>query len=114
MKGQTMTLKLATVCFVFTALLAPLAAQAEDQDADRMHPKAFVKNSVITAKIKASLAETKLSSLMHIRVDTDNKGTVVLKGKVKTQEEADKAIEIARNTEGVTSVASKIKVHKDD
>lgn len=110
---QIMTIKLATVSFIFATLLAPMAAHAEDQDSDRMHPKTFVKNSVITTKIKAGLAETKMNSLIHIHVDTDRKGAVVLKGKVKTQEEADKAVEIARATEGVTSVANSIKVLPD-
>ena len=91
-----------------------MAAHAEDQDADRTHPVTFVKNSVITTKIKANLADAKMSSLLHIRVDTDRKGAVVLKGRVKTQAEADKAVEIARGTEGVTSVASHIQVRKDD
>ncbi len=109
-----MTIKLATACFLLAAVLAPVAAQAEDQDADRSHPITFVKNSVITTRIKANLADAKMSSLLHIRVDTDRKGAVVLKGKVKTQEEADKAVEIARGTEGVTSVESHLKVRKDD
>ena len=109
-----MKMNLATTCFVIGTLLAPVAAFAEDSDSDRTHPMTFVKDSVITTKIKAKLAEEKLRSLVHIKVDTDRKGAVVLKGKVKTQEEADKAVEIARATEGVTSVASKIKVRKDD
>jgi len=39
---------------------------------------------------------------------------VVLSGNVRTQETADKAVEIARATEGVTSVKSTIVVKKDD
>jgi hyperosmotically inducible protein len=109
-----MTIKLATTCFLFAALLAPVAAHAEDQDSDRTHPLTFVKNSVITTKIKANLADAKMSSLLHIKVDTDRKGAVVLKGKVGTQAEVDKAIAIARETEGVTSVESHLKVRKDD
>lgn len=107
-----MKTQLATTCFVIAAMVAPLAALAEDTDTDRMHPMTFVKDSAITAKIKAKLAEEKMSSLMHLRVDTDNKGVVVLSGKVKSREEADKAIAIARETEGVTSVKSNIRVEK--
>lgn len=107
-----MKTQLATTCFVIAAMVAPLAALAEDTDSDRMHPMTFVKDSAITAKIKAKLAEEKMSSLMHLRVDTDNKGVVVLSGKVKSREEADKAIAIARETEGVTSVKSNIRVEK--
>jgi osmotically-inducible protein OsmY len=47
-------------------------------------------------------------------VDTDAKGAVVLRGKVKNQEEADKAVSIARETEGVTSVKSHIRIKKPD
>jgi len=109
-----MKIKLATTCFLMGALLAPVAAYAEDPDTDRTHPKTFVKDSVITTKIKAKLAEEKVSSLTHIKVDTHSKGEVVLSGKVRTQEEADKAVSIARETEGVTSVKSNIRIKKED
>ena len=71
---------------------------------------AFVKDSAITAKIKAKLAKEWMNSLVHIKVDTDRKGMVVLSGEVKTQEEAGKAESVARETEGVTSVTSEIKM----
>ena len=109
-----MKIKLATTCFIIATLLAPFAVNAADSDLDRTHPKAFVKDSAITAKIKAKLAKERMSSLVHIKVDTDRKGVVVLSGEVKTQEEADKAEAIARETEGVTSVTSEIKIRKDD
>ena len=109
-----MKIKLATSCFVIGTLLAPVAAFAADGDTDRTHPMTFVKDSAITVKIKAKLAEDKMSSLAHIKVDTDAKGAVVLRGKAKTQEEADKAVAIARETEGVTSVKSNLRIKKDD
>jgi hyperosmotically inducible protein len=107
-----MKIKLAATCFVIATLLAPVVGYTADSDTDRSHPKTFVKDSVITTKIKAKLAEEKISSLAHIKVDTHSKGVVVLKGRVKTQEEADKAVSIARETEGVTSVKSFIKIKK--
>jgi hyperosmotically inducible protein len=109
-----MKIKLATTCFVIGTLLAPLAAYAEDTDTDRTHPMTYVKDSVITTKIKAKLADEKIRSLATIEVDTDSKGAVVLSGNVRTKEEADKAVSIARGTEGVTSVKSKLKIKKDD
>jgi len=109
-----MKTKLATSCFVIATLLAPVMAHAEGSDSDRKHPITFVKDSVITTKVKAKLADEKMSSLAHIKVDTDNKGMVVLSGKVKTQEAADKAVAIASETEGVTSVKSKLRIKKDD
>ena len=109
-----MKIKLATTCFVIGTLLAPVVAHAEDSDANRKEPMTFAKDSAITTKIKAKLAEEKMSSLANIKVDTDSKGAVVLGGKVRTQAEADKAVSIARGTEGVTSVKSTIQVKKDD
>jgi hyperosmotically inducible protein len=109
-----MKAKLATSCFIISTLLAPVAAYADDRDSDRTHPMTFVKDSAITVKVKAKLADEKMISLAHIMVDTDSKGAVVLSGTVRTQEEADKAVSIARGTEGVTSVKNKLKIKKDD
>ena len=72
--------------------------------------KEFVKDSVITAKVKAKMAKAKDVSAMHIKVDTDKAGVVYLSGTAKSQAEADRAVEIARGVEGVTSVESKIEV----
>jgi hyperosmotically inducible protein len=55
-----------------------------------------------------------MRTLTHIRVDTDRNGIVVLSGSAKTQEAADKAASIARETEGVTLVQNNIKIKKDE
>jgi len=108
-----MNTKLAASCLVAGALMLPIAGYAVDADSNRSSPKAYVKDSVITAKIKAELAEEKLSSLVRIRVDTDNKGRVSLSGTAATQEAADKAVLIAHSVKGVTFVQSKIRVKAD-
>ena len=77
-------------------------------------PKTFVQDSVITTKVKAKLAGEKISTLAKIKVDTDNKGSVVLSGNVKSQEEADKAVLIAQKTEGVTSVQNLLQIKQDE
>jgi len=105
-----MNTKLTTSAVLIGALLLPAAGYTADYDTDRSSPKASVKDSVITTKIKAKLAEAKLASVLNIRVDTDNKGVVTLSGTAKTQEEADKAVAIARGVEGVVSVKNNIKV----
>lgn len=110
---KTKLTTISSICFVVGALLAPLAAYPADGDTDRSHPMAFVKDSVITTKVKAKLAEEKMSSLAHVRVDTDAKGMVVLSGTVNSKAEADKAVSLTRATEGVTSVTSNLKVKKD-
>ena len=105
-----MNTKLAASFLVAGALVLPVAGHSADADSDRSSPRAFVKDSVITAKIKAELAEEKLSSLIHIRVDTDNKGAVTLGGTAESREAADKAVSIARAVNGVTSVKSNIRI----
>ena len=108
-----MKIKLATTCFLLGTLLTPIAGYSAESDMDRSHPKTFVKDSVITTKIKAKLAKEKMDSLVHIRVDTDSNGIVWLSGTAKTQEQIDKAVSIAHDTEGVTSVNNDIKIKKE-
>ena len=102
--------KFATTCLVICSMLAPMAAFAADSDADRNKPGMYVKDSVITTKVKAKLASEHLGSVANISVDTDKDGVVFLSGSVRTQEEADRAVTVARNTEGVRSVSSKLSV----
>ena len=108
-----MTGKLAISCFAIGASLVPIVAYAADVDMDRGHPTAFVKDSVITTKIKAKLTAEHLKSLKNIRVDTDANGAVWLSGTVSSNDEAQKAITIARNTDGVKSVSSTLQVEPD-
>jgi hyperosmotically inducible periplasmic protein len=107
--------KLGVTCVVFGTLLgSAMALAGQDSDADRSHPKAFVRDSAITMKIKSKLAEEHVTSLGRIHVDTDKDGVVWLTGSARTQEAADKAEAIARGTEGVKAVHSNIKIKKDD
>ena len=105
-----MKIKLAATCFILGTLLTPVIGYTADSDMDRSHPKSYVKDSAITTKIKAKLAEENLTSTMHIKVDTDSNGVVWLSGTAKTLAEIDQAVTIARNTEGVKSVENHIKV----
>jgi hyperosmotically inducible periplasmic protein len=109
-----MRYKLATACFVIGTALIPIPSYAEDtnKDTDRANPATFVKDSAITTKIKSKLAAENLASLKDIKVDTDQNGVVWMSGTVKSQSEADQAMSIARNTEGVKSVKSNLKVEK--
>jgi osmotically-inducible protein OsmY len=74
--------------------------------------KVWVKDSVITTKIKTQLAAEKLPSLVHIKVATDSNGFVLLKGTAKTQAEIDKAGTVAKGVEGVTYVENDIHIAK--
>jgi hyperosmotically inducible periplasmic protein len=100
-------------CIVAGALLSPIAVYAADGDSDRSSPKMFVKDSVITAKIKTQLAEEKMSSLVRISVDTDANGMVYLSGTAASQAAVDKAVSIARAVKGVNSVQNTIQVKAD-
>ena len=104
---------LATSVLLVGVLAGPLAV-AQDADTDRAHPKAFVKDSVITTKIKSKLAAHHITSVGRIHVDTDENGVVWLTGSARSQETIDRAIAIARETEGVKDVKSTLKVRHDD
>ena len=111
-----MKTKLATSCFIIGTLLAPVAVFAGDaaeRHEDRKHPLTWVKDSVITTKIKTKLAADHPGSMKHIQVDTDRDGVVWLTGTANTQDEINKAITTARNTDGVKSVWSDLKIKLD-
>ena len=92
-------------------VLAPVAAQAGDAAKPTTTEKAKegVSDSALTAKIKTAFANDKDVSALKINIDSD-KGTVKLTGNVKSKEEADKAIAIAKATEGVVTVQNNLKV----
>jgi hyperosmotically inducible periplasmic protein len=94
-------------------LLAPVLSYAQDADVDRSHPKAFVKDSAITTKVKSKLAAQHLTSVARIHVDTDADGVVWLSGTAKSQEEIDRAVSIARGTERVVAVKNELTVQND-
>ena len=109
-----MNLRIATVGLLAVGMLAGAAVYAQDADTDRAHPKAFVKDSVITTKIKSKLAADHITSVGRIRVDTDENGVVWLSGSAHTAEAVERATEIARHTEGVKDVRSTLVVKADD
>jgi hyperosmotically inducible protein len=102
------TIRIAT-CLLAGALLMPVVAAA-DRDADRDHPGQFVKDSVITTAIKTKLAAEHFGSLTEIKVDTDMDGIVWLSGTANTHGAVDRAVEIARGTDGVVGVRNDIVV----
>jgi hyperosmotically inducible protein len=98
----------AASCLMAGLMMLPIAGHTADSA-----PSTFVKDSVITTKVKTELAAEKLTSLFHIGVETDQKGAVTLSGTVKTQAAADKAASITHAIKGVTSVDNQIKVVAD-
>jgi len=104
---------LATLAVVAAALASPMVSHAADADTTKAKTKEYVKDSVITTKVKTELAAAKLSSLVKIQVETDNTGVVTLSGITTTQAGKDKAVSIAQAVKGVTSVDNQIKVVAD-
>ena len=109
-----MKFTIATAALAAASLLAGAAIYAQDADVERSHPNAFVKDSVITTKIKSRLAADHITSLGRIRVDTDADGVVYLSGSAHSKEAIERALEIARDTEGVRGVHSALIVKPDD
>jgi len=72
----------------------------------------FMDDSAITARVKAALIDQKSIKSTDITVDTDNK-VVTLSGFVKSQNEAELAVIVAGNVEGVSSVSDKLHVSED-
>jgi len=66
-------------------------------------PGEYVDDSVVTAKVKTLLAEDDFLKSFQISVET-RKGIVQLSGFVNSQKAVDKAGQIARNVQGVTSL----------
>lgn len=91
---------------IIGALTMPLAAFAAEGDP----VSTKLADTVITAKVKGEFAKDKAVSASDIKVETDSNGLVQLSGTAKTQAEADKAVQIAKNTKGVTAVKSDIVV----
>ncbi len=108
---MSMKRQLALPCAILATLLGSLvAANAQNSDTETAHAAAFVKDSVITTKIKAELAAEHVSSLGDIHVDTDKTGVVWLSGSVKTRKAADRAVAIARATAHVKRVHSDLRI----
>jgi hyperosmotically inducible protein len=107
---KTLTFTSAVACSL--AALVPIAALSAE--ADSTQPTLVVKDSSIESSINAQLKSDSFKGLSHIDVDADDHGVVTLKGKVPSQDAADRAIAIARATEGVREVKSALKIKIDD
>ncbi len=104
-------------CVVACSLGALVPLNVIADPASGMAPydtKVVIKDSSITSSVKAQFAAERGGGLGDVRVDTDDHGIVTLEGHVRTQYAADRAISIARHTDGVREVRSEIKIEKDD
>ncbi len=103
-----------TLAIILFALGATLGTgYAGAQEANEEHPLNFITDSAISANIRVKLADALMYTLTHILVDTDDNGVVVLSGHARNKEQVDKAMSIARHTEGVTIVWNHIRIATD-
>ena len=112
-----MKTSIAIATLILGASLAPAFATekpATEGTVDRSKPATYVKDSIITAKIKSKLAAEHLSSLERIHVDTDANGRVYLSGTARSQADIDKTVTIARSTENVVGVQNDLAIRADD
>jgi hyperosmotically inducible protein len=66
-------------------------------------------DGALTTKIKAKMALDDVVKALDINVDTTN-GVVTLTGRVATDAERDRAVQLAKETEGVRGVTNNIQV----
>ena len=99
------TIKLITSLFLISIFFIPAIVSAEDSSVGE-----FVKDSAITTQIKAKLLAVKDIDSLHIKVDTDNNGIVVLTGAVKSEAEKETVHNIAHSVDGVKKVLNKLTI----
>ena len=79
------------------------------QQASGADAKRVVDDSVITTRVKAKYAVDEMVKATKIKVDT-KRSIVTLSGNAGSKAEADRAVMMARETDGVTSVVNNIRV----
>lgn len=97
--------RIATAVFSLSLLAAAGCASSPE----RASTGEYLDDTVITAKVKASLFNEPTLKASEINVET-YKGDVQLSGFVADPTDAVKAVEIARGVKGVTSVKNDVRV----
>ncbi|MBA3756818.1 MAG: BON domain-containing protein [Nitrosomonas sp.] len=101
-------IKLIASLFLISIFFIPVIVSAEGTSVGE-----FVKDSAITTQIKAKLLAAKEIDSLHIKVDTDNNGIVVLTGAVKSAPEKETVHNIAHSVDGVKKVLNKLTIDPD-
>jgi osmotically-inducible protein OsmY len=101
MKKATKNLSLIAGLIFAVALISCAGSRTRESAGE------YVDSSVITTKVKTALLADPDVSGLAIEVETF-KDVVQLSGFVDTKEQAQKAVEIARNVEGVRSVKNSL------
>lgn len=93
--------------YLFAVLLLALTACAPTPT--REGTGEYIDDAMITAKVKAALVNDPVVKATEVNVETF-KGVVQLSGFVSSPQSVQKAVEIARNVEGVKSVRNDIRL----
>jgi hyperosmotically inducible protein len=105
--------KLATATLAIGAMILSATGYAADS-MSKPSVAATVKENVgdaaITSRINAAFVKDREVSTVNVIVHTDDKGVVTLSGKPRNRAEADKAVKIATETRGVTSVRNNMTI----
>ena len=110
-----MSRNIKVLCLMAATLMLPVAAHASgDRDDDRDRPQTYVKDSTITSEIKSRLSEEHGKSMARIHVETEDHGVVKLSGHVRSQDDMERAVSIARDIQGVREVRNHLQIHRDD
>ena len=83
--------------------VATLSLAACAPTAHRQGTGEYIDDAVITSKVKAAFAADPTVKATEVKVDTF-KGTVQLSGFVESRESAQKAVQLARQVQGVREV----------
>lgn len=97
--------------YIYTILLALMLATALGCASTSEHRATgeYVDDKVITTKVKAAVIKEPSLKSYEINVET-YKGVVQLSGFVNSEEDIQKAVEVARSVKGVTSVKNDMRL----
>ena len=84
-------------------------SESTTTSAEHRGPAQTVSDATITAKVKSKFAADETVKAHNINVDTV-RGVVTLNGAVNSAAERDRALGLARSTEGVVDVKSNLRV----
>jgi len=98
--------KIITAFFLALALVSTLGCGASSS---KESTGEYFDDSVITSKVKAAIFADETLKVAEINVETF-KGVVQLSGFVNSRQDIDKAVDVARQVKGVTSVKNDMRV----
>lgn len=100
-----------SIAVLFTLAFTPVLTWADEvRTSNQKNPdRVSREDPVITSDVRSKITEDEKLRGLILNVKTDN-GIVTVSGKAHSQEQIDRAIELARNTPGVVSVNSLVKI----